>query len=159
MTKSKGKSASDAQLRARESGFSLSGVHQEKLPTYNALLDANLRHHFESRTLQGHLNSLGLVDQRGRVVDLDKQAAKLSIIEQEFRLAEQAERRRAMEEEEVRRRVQVKRHGALHEARQKERLLQLKEEKKIAREIVQAAKGYSCASPSSSSVAKPSVRT
>lgn len=154
MTKSKRHSMSESQLRARESGFSLAGVHQEKLPAYNALMDANLRHHFESRNLQSHLSSLGLVDQRGRVVDLDKHATKLSIIEQEFRLAEQAERRRARDEDEVRRRVQLKRHGALHEARQKERLLQLKEEKKIAREIVQAAKGYSCASPSSASAGK-----
>jgi hypothetical protein len=130
-------------LRQRESGFSLNGVHQEKLPDYNALVDRNLRHHFESRSVQKHLGSLGLVDQRGRIVDLDRQKSKLSIIEQEFKLAEQAERVREREEEEIRRRVQMKRHDAIKEARQREKLMQLKEEKKIAREIVQAAKGYS----------------
>ncbi|TMW69632.1 hypothetical protein Poli38472_001788 [Pythium oligandrum] len=133
-------------LRQRESGFNLSGVHQEKLPSYNALLDRNLRHHFENRNVQKHLNTYGLVDQRGRIVDLEKQKSKLSIIEQEFKLAEQAERLREKEEEEIRRRVQIKRHGAIQEARQKEKLMQLKEEKKIAREIVQAAKGYSSVS-------------
>lgn len=129
-------------LRQREHGFNLSGVHQEKLPEYNALVDRNLRHHFESQKLQKHLGTLGLVDQRGRIVDLDRQKSKLSIIEQEFKLAEQAERVREREEEEIRRRVQVKRHDAIREARQREKLLQLKEEKKIGREIVQAAKGY-----------------
>lgn len=141
----------EEQLRQRESGFSLSGVHQERLPEYNALVDRNLRHHFESRTLQHHLSDVGLIDQRGRIVDLERQKAKLSIIEQEFKIAEQSEKRRSKEEEEIRRRVQLKRHDALHEARQKEKLLQLKEEKKIVREIVQAAKGYA-------SVSKPSAR-
>ncbi|EEY56667.1 uncharacterized protein PITG_10221 [Phytophthora infestans T30-4] len=40
----------------------------------------------------------------------------------------------------------MKRHDALHNARQREKLQQLKEEKKIAREIIQASKGYSSAS-------------
>ncbi|TYZ62667.1 hypothetical protein PybrP1_002846 [[Pythium] brassicae (nom. inval.)] len=136
-------------LRRREEGFSLSGVHHERLPDYNALVDRNLRHHFESRTLQSHLGDIGLIDQRGRVVDLAKNKAKLSIIEQEFRSAEQSERRRSLDEDEIRRRVQLKRHDALHDARQKDKLLQLREEKKIVREIVQAAKGYA-------SVSKPS---
>lgn len=133
---------SEDYLRHRENGFSLSGVHQERLPEYNALLDRNLRHHFESKTLQSHLNNLGLVDQRGRIVDLDKQKTKLSIIEQEFRLAEKQEKRREREEEEIRRRVQLKRHDALQDARQRERLQLLKEEKRIAREIIQAARGF-----------------
>ncbi|KAL3661921.1 hypothetical protein V7S43_013214 [Phytophthora oleae] len=140
------KKRSEEYLRQRESGFNLSGVHQERLPQYNALMDRNLRHHFESRPLQSHLNELGLIDQRGRIVDLDKQKSKLFIIDQEFKLAEDAERKKQREEEELRRRVQMKRHDALHNARQKEKLLQLKEEKKIAREIVQAAKGYSSVS-------------
>ncbi|KAF4042014.1 hypothetical protein GN244_ATG05738 [Phytophthora infestans] len=140
------KKRSDEYLRQRESGFNLSGVHQDRLPQYNALLDRNLRHHFESRPLQSHLNELGLIDQRGRIVDLDKQKSKLFIIDQEFKLAEEAERKKQREEEELRRRVQMKRHDALHNARQREKLQQLKEEKKIAREIIQASKGYSSAS-------------
>ncbi|KAG6959644.1 hypothetical protein JG687_00008655 [Phytophthora cactorum] len=140
------KKRSDEYLRQRENGFNLSGVHQDRLPQYNALLDRNLRHHFESRPLQSHLNELGLIDQRGRIVDLDKQKSKLFIIDQEFKLAEEAERKKQREEEELRRRVQMKRHDALHDARQREKLQQLKEEKKIAREIIQASKGYSSAS-------------
>lgn len=136
-------------LRRREDGFSLSSVHHERLPDYNALIDRNLRHHFENRTLQSHLGGVGLIDQRGRVVDLDKHKSKLSIIEQEFRSAEQSEKRRVLDEDEIRRRVQLQRHDALQDARHKEKLLQLKEEKKIVREIVQAAKGYA-------SVSKPS---
>ncbi|KAG7385679.1 hypothetical protein PHYBOEH_008960 [Phytophthora boehmeriae] len=146
------KKRSEEYLRQRENSFNLSGVHQERLPQYNALLDRNLRHHFESRPLQNHLNDLGLIDQRGRIVDLDKQKSKLFIIDQEFKLAEEAERRKQREEEELRRRVQMKRHDALQEARQREKLQQLKEEKKIAREIVQAAKGYSSTRPSSKPV-------
>lgn len=136
----------DDYLRQRENGFNLSGVHQDRLPQYNALLDRNLRHHFESRPLQSHLNELGLIDQQGRIVDLDKQRSKLFIIDQEFKLAEEAERKKQREEEELRRRVHMRRHDALHDARQREKLMQLKEEKKIAREIVQAAKGYNSAS-------------
>lgn len=143
------KKRQEEALRRREDGFSLSGVHQERLPDYNALVDRNLRHHFENRTLQTHLSDVGLIDQRGRLVDLEKHKAKLSIIEQEFKLAEQSERRRSKEEDEIRRRVQLKRHDALQDARQKEKLLQRKEEQKIVREIVQAAKGYA-------SVSKPS---
>ncbi|ETM44667.1 hypothetical protein L914_10119 [Phytophthora nicotianae] len=140
------KKRSEEYLRQRENGFNLSGVHQDRLPQYNALLDRNLRHHFESRPLQSHLNELGLIDQRGRIVDLDKQKSKLFIIDQEFKLAEEVERRKQREEEELRRRVQMKRHDALQNARQREKLQQLKEEKKIAREIIQASKGYSSAS-------------
>lgn len=145
-----GRKKSREVLRQRENGFNLSGVHQERLPEYNALLDRNLRHHFEARSLQSHLNDVGLIDQRGRIVDLEKQKNKLSIIEQEFKLAEQMERRKEKEEDEIRRRVQMKRLTSLQETRQREKLLQLKEEKKIAREIVQAAKGYA-------SVSKPTL--
>ncbi|EEY55798.1 uncharacterized protein PITG_09781 [Phytophthora infestans T30-4] len=126
------KKRSDEYLRQRESGFNLSGVHQDRLPQYNALLDRNLRHHFESRPLQSHLNELGLIDQRGRIVDLDKQ-------------------KRPSERYSVKRKscVVVYKLSAMtpfHNARQREKLQQLKEEKKIAREIIQASKGYSSAS-------------
>jgi hypothetical protein len=128
-------------LRQREQGFNLSGVHQEKLPGYNALLDRNLRHHFENSSLQNHLNEVGLIDQRGRIIDLERQKGKLSIIEQEFKIAEKMERLKEKEEDEIRRRVQMRRHEAIQEARSKERLIKVKEEKKIAKEIVQAARG------------------
>ena len=36
------------ELRQREQGFDLSCT-SEKLPSYNALFDRNLRHHFENR--------------------------------------------------------------------------------------------------------------
>ncbi|KAF1327825.1 Breast cancer type 2 susceptibility, partial [Globisporangium splendens] len=109
----------EEQLRQRENGFNLYGVHQERLSEHNALVDRNLRHHFENRLLQHHLSDVRLIDQRGRIVDLERQKAKLSIIEQEFRIAEQNEKHRSKEEEKIRRRVQMKRH----DARQKEKLL------------------------------------
>lgn len=143
------------QQRQREQAFDLSGIHQNKLPTYNALTDRNLCHHFEGQQVQSHLRSLGLVDAYGRLVDLDKQKSKLYIIEQEFKLAEQAERRREREEEEIRRRVQLKRHEVLQETKQKEKWMQLKEEKKITREIIQATKGYHSISKPTS-ITKPS---
>ena len=137
-------------IKSRENGFNLSGAQQDRLPAYNALVDRNLRHHFENRAIQGHLNQAGLIDTRGRIVDLERQKSKLSIIEQEFKLAEKMERRKEREEEEIRRRVQMRRHEAIQEARQRDMLQKVKEEKKIAKEIVQAAKGYYHTPPKSS---------
>lgn len=42
------------------------------------------------------------IDKEGHVVDLSRNASKLSIIEQEFRAAEKAEQQRLKEEEEMR---------------------------------------------------------
>ena len=87
--------------RKREEGFDISST-VASLPKYNALYDRNLRHHFENRTRQNQLHRMGLIDNEGRVINLEKNRSKLFIIEQEFKQAEKAEYWR-MKEEQVRR--------------------------------------------------------
>jgi hypothetical protein len=131
-----------AEMRKRESGFdsNMRATVNESLPKYDALLDGNLRHFFEGEKIQGHLYHTGLIDRSGRVVDLDKHKSKLFIIDQEFKHAEKAEYWRQKEEEEMRKRVQVKRHQALETARMSDRLAKLKEDRKIRQEIVHATR-------------------
>jgi len=127
-------------LKARESAFD-TNTSNDKLPDYNALFDANLRHYFENRRVQRHLYGNGMIDREGRIIDLDKNKAKLSIIEQEFKSAELEEEQRLREEEEMRRRVQKKRHEALERARLAERMMKVKEDRNIRREIVRVTRG------------------
>ncbi|OQR86880.1 hypothetical protein ACHHYP_09816 [Achlya hypogyna] len=136
-------------MKRREQGFD-TNTHNQKLPEYNALADHNLRHFFENQRLQNHLHDVGLIDKTGRVIDPDKHKAKLSIIQQEFKLAEKAELARQREEEEIRRRVQLRRHAALNEARKEEKINKLKEDRRLTRQIVQAAKEYAVPHGSSS---------
>jgi len=124
---------------ARESGFDLRFANHN-LPTYNALYDTNLRHFFENRRIQKQLYNIGLVDQEGRVIDLEKNKAKLCIIDQEFKNAERSELLRKKEEEEMRRRVQRKRHEALENSRRARRLEKMKQDRRIQKEILLAAK-------------------
>lgn len=128
--------------KSRESGFNLKSCANAKLPEYNALLDSSLKHHFENRQIQKQLQSIGMIDSRGRVVDLDRNRAKLAIIEQEFKLAEKAEFMRKREEEEMRRRVRKKRLEELEKARHRERLRKMKEDSKIRREMLSLASPY-----------------
>lgn len=90
--------------------------------------------------MQSHLYRTGQIDKAGRVIDLDKNKSKLHIIEKEFRHAERAEELRQKEEEEMRRRVQLKRHQALDKARKEEKLIRIKEDRKIRQEIVMATR-------------------
>ncbi|OQS07002.1 hypothetical protein THRCLA_00979 [Thraustotheca clavata] len=147
-----------SKMKRREEGFD-SNVHNQKLPQYNALGDQNLRHFFENQRLQNHLQEVGLIDKTGRVIDPEKHKAKLSIIQQEFKLAEKSELLKQREEEEIRRRVQLRRHAALNEARKDEKIMKLKEDRKLTRQIVQAAKEYTAprGSSSSSSLSKSSA--
>ncbi|EQC28430.1 hypothetical protein SDRG_13758 [Saprolegnia diclina VS20] len=139
-----------SKMKRREMGFD-TNTHNQKLPEYNALADQNLRHFFENQKLQSHLHEVGLIDKTGRVIDPDKHKAKLSIIQQEFKLAEKAELAKQREEDEIRRRVQLRRHAALNEARKEEKIVKLKEDRKLTRQIVQAAKEYAVPHGSSSS--------
>ena len=82
---------------------------------------------------------MGLIDHEGRVLDLEKAKSKLFIIDQEFETAEKAERRARREEEELRRRVQKKRLEMIERAKIVDRLSKIKEDKRIRREIHQAA--------------------
>lgn len=108
---------------------------------YNALRDPNMRHYFENRSVQTHLYKTGQIDKAGRVIDLERNKSKFHIIEQEFKAAERLEFWRKKEESEMRHRVQQKRHEALSRSRRSERLLKMKEDRRIRQEIVRAARG------------------
>lgn len=127
-------------LAERESGWDLSGLNSAKLGPYNALFDPNMRHFFENRVLQKHLQNTGQIDKDGRVIDLELNKSKMAIIEQEFKAAEKVEAWRQKEEEEMRYRVQQKRHAALERARAQERLAKIKEDRLIGREIIRATR-------------------
>jgi hypothetical protein len=99
-----------------------------------------MRHFFESSSVQSHLYRTGQIDGAGRVIDLDKNKSKLHIIEKEFDHAERGEEARQKEEMEMRRRVQLKRHQALDKARKEEKLIRMKEDRKIRQEIVAATR-------------------
>ena len=134
------KGPSKRQLEKKEKGWNLN-TSNVTLPTYNGLYDRNLRHHFESRAVQGNLFRLGMVDREGRVLDIEKQKSKLFIIEQEFKAAEKAEKMRMREEADMRARVQAKRHETLERGRRAERLMKIKDDRRIRSEILRAAKG------------------
>ncbi|KAJ1446718.1 hypothetical protein M885DRAFT_625008 [Pelagophyceae sp. CCMP2097] len=118
---------------------------------YNALRDPNMRFYFENRSVQSHLFKTGQIDRAGRVIDLERNnnKSKLHIIEQELKSAEKLEFWRAeparssgkKEEDEMRYRVQQKRHDALDRIRRQERLGKMKEDRRIRTEIVAAARG------------------
>ena len=127
---------------SRESGWDLTSCVNAKLPSYDALLDPNMRHYFENRSVQKHLYASGQIDRAGRVIDLERgrNKSKLQIIDQEFKAAERMEYWRQKEEEEMRYRVQKKRHQALDRARQQEKLMKMKDDRRIRQEIVLATR-------------------
>lgn len=129
-------------IKKREEGF-CSNVKSQKVSKYSALGDSNLKHYFESRRLQHHLHATGMIDDSGRILDTERHKGKIAIIEQEFKNAEIAEKRRMREEASMRKLVQAKRHAALNDARREQRLKQMKEDRVIRQEIVRAAKSYS----------------
>uniref|UniRef100_A0A7S0V180 Uncharacterized protein n=1 Tax=Hemiselmis tepida TaxID=464990 RepID=A0A7S0V180_9CRYP len=133
------KQPSRSQLQQRENGFSTSSA-PAPLPTYDALRDANLRQHFESRGVQRFLQQKGWVDKQGRIIDLDKYRSKLNIIEQEFRYAEKTEFWRLKEEDQMRRDIQIKRERALQEAKRQDRARAIKEENRIRKGIILVAR-------------------
>mmetsp|Transcript_11959 Transcript_11959/g.27880 ORF Transcript_11959/g.27880 Transcript_11959/m.27880 type:complete len:204 (+) Transcript_11959:87-698(+) len=133
------KQPSRAHLQQRENGFSVSSA-PAPLPTYDALRDANLRQHFESRGVQRFLQQKGWVDKQGRIIDLDKYRSKLNIIEQEFRYAEKTEYWRLKEEDEMRRTIQIKRERALQEAKRQDRARAIKEENRIRKGLILVAR-------------------
>jgi hypothetical protein len=124
------------------SGWDLTSCVNAKLPSYDALMDPNMRHFFENRSVQKHLYSSGQIDRAGRVIDLERgrNKSKLQIIDQEFKAAERMEYWRQKEEEEMRYRVQKKRHQALDRARQQEKLMKMKDDRRIRQEIVLATR-------------------
>jgi hypothetical protein len=61
-----------------------------------------MRHYFENPRVQKLLYETGQIDKHGRVIDLDKNKAKLKILDREFQKAEQLEQQRLKDEEEMR---------------------------------------------------------
>jgi len=120
----------------RERGFNIGNLGAAKLNDYNALLDPNMRHFFESRQNQFLLYNTGQIDAHGRVIDYDKNKSKLHILEREFKEAERVEEKRLQEEKEMRHRVQRKRFNELERAKKSEILERLKAERELSREIV-----------------------
>jgi len=124
----------------REEGFNSRFGVKIDLAQYNALYDPNMRHFFENSIVQSHLYKTGQIDKAGRVIDLDKNASKLHIIEKEFLHAEKTESDRQKDEAEMRRRVQLKRGQALEKARKEEKLIRMKADRRIRQEIVMATR-------------------
>lgn len=85
-------------LRRREEGFSLTGLNNIRRKEYNALNDTNMRHYFESENIQRFLYKSGQIDSNGRIIDLEKNKSKLSILEREFSEADKLEQKRQHEE-------------------------------------------------------------
>lgn len=98
------------------------------------------------------------IDREGRIIDLEKNKAKLSIIEQEFKNAEAEEMARLREEDEMRKRVQKKRHEALDKARVAERMVKMKEDRQIRREIVRVTRGDMMTKPAASKPKRKVIR-
>lgn len=140
MSSARRKRAEAARKKNAEAGWNLRTA-QVKLNKYEGLYDPNLRHHFESRAVQQNLFRLGMIDREGRVLDIEKQKSKLFIIEQEFKAAEKAEVMRLREEQDMRERVQAKRHETLERGRRAEQLMKSKDDRRIRSEILRAAKG------------------
>mmetsp|Transcript_1369 Transcript_1369/g.2218 ORF Transcript_1369/g.2218 Transcript_1369/m.2218 type:complete len:240 (-) Transcript_1369:24-743(-) len=130
------------EIKRREEGFNTSfctnRTSKSALTEYNALHDAHMRHYFENPVVQKHLYRTGQIDRSGRVIDLDKNKAKLHIIEQEFSAAQKLEETRLREEEEMRMRVQQKRFAVLEKARADDSLRKMKEDKALRKEIMRA---------------------
>ena len=126
-----------AKFKALEEGFKVPArVGEKTRGEYNALHDPNMRHYFENRGVQNLLFSSGQIDKHGRVINLDRQKAKLNILEREFRAAQKIEERRQQEEMDMRYRVQKKRFEELERSRKEEAILRIKQQKEIGKEIV-----------------------
>jgi len=139
-TRKKGARKAVREMREREKGFSTTGSEAADIPDYNSLYDQNLRHYYDNRRTQQFLYKCGMIDREGRVIDQEKNKSKLFIIEQEFKHAEKEEFWRLKEEAEFRRRIQIKRHEALEQARRTQRISDLKSERKARRDRIAVAK-------------------
>lgn len=91
-----------SKLKKREDGFDVRNLGAVRLPEYNALFDPNMRHFFENKKVQQHLYKSGQIDKHGRVIDVDRNKAKVNILEREFTRAEIMEQKRMKEEMDMR---------------------------------------------------------
>jgi hypothetical protein len=93
----------ERKLKALEDGFKVATTSEElKRSEYNALYDPNMRHYFENKHVQSLLYRTGQIDKHGRVIDLEKNKYKISVMQREFNAAEQIEKRRQQEEMDMR---------------------------------------------------------
>jgi len=132
-------------LKSRENGFDLrfgqaTQSKQNLLTEYNALHDQNMRHYFENKNTQLHLWRTGQIDRAGKVVDLEKNKSKLCIIEKEFQRAQDKEEKLMREEALLAKQVQQQRIEELIQARREEKIMLIKEDRKIQQEIAKVAK-------------------
>lgn len=91
------------------------------------------------------IKSFSQIDKIGRVINLENNKLKLSIIEKEFHRAEQVEREKQRDEEEARRQVRAKRLNELEVNRKLARAYRTREDYRIQRDITIAsreAKGW-----------------
>jgi len=127
------------RVRDLENGFRLD-FGASRLPSYDAMKDANLKRFFSKAHVQSQLRANGVIDTKGRVVNMERNKSKVLIIEQEFKAAERAERLRKIEENEMRHRVQMQRLDLLEKARRAERLRRLKQDREIRVRILEASR-------------------
>jgi hypothetical protein len=69
----------EAYLKEREAGFDLGFGVRSKLPEYNSLLDSNMRHYFESQSVQSHLLQTGQIDEFGCISHYQSGEASIEI--------------------------------------------------------------------------------
>lgn len=133
----------EEKLRGKEMGFQMGNLNVVKLKEYNSLHDPNMRHFFENRSVQALLYRTGQIDRHGRVIDLEKNKAKINILEREFSRAEIIEERRQKDEMEMRYRVQRKRFNELERIRKEEILHKLKHDRDLSKEIINTMRSSS----------------
>ena len=137
---------SGERIKERERAFDLS-TSRFSIPQYNALVDRNMCHYFESRNLQSHLLKTGQIDLTGRVVEHDKTRFKLTVLEKEFKRADAEEAKQRAEEEEMRYRIQRKRIAELEKTRKEVLISKLRKEKEFAKIILQTSRPSTSVSP------------
>jgi hypothetical protein len=128
----------DAYLKEREAGFDLDFGVRSKLPEYNSLLDSNMRHYFESESVQSHLLQTGQIDEFGRIINLEKHRSRLHVIENEFHRAEQREEWMRKDEERARHLVRCKRFTEIETQRDHEKVDRRREGKRLQLELDKA---------------------
>lgn len=157
MRSSKKKASYEASMKKREQGFDIVSIPHAKLNEYSALHDPNMRHYFENPKVQRLLYETGQIDKHGRVIDLNRNKAKLNILEREFKKAEEAEAARVKEEEEMRYRVQRTRFNELERTRKRDLLLKMKADINLSKEMLSTMKSaITMPSPSSMARRRPS---
>jgi hypothetical protein len=128
-------------MKEREKSFVVSlQKSSSSIPPYNALIDRNMCHYFENRMLQHHLLRTGQIDLTGRVVELEKNKFKLTVLDKEFKKAEEEELKRQADEAEMRYRIQRKRIMELEKTRKETLIGKLRKEKEFAKTILQTVR-------------------